>query len=237
MGRAVRRPTLQVPHRSAILVNMGDTCKSRHRWFHLTPGHLLVGLLAVEGLLLLSERFHWFPFNQYKGWTVLIAVASVVAAMLLMFLWFVAALLFRWRFQFSIRSLLVLTVAVAIPCSWLAVELKRAKRQQAAIRELEEEGGYWTIAIYEEPKPGSPIAFPEPPGPTWLRKLLPERLGDDFFTDVVRVSLLGQQIEDLGFEHLKELPQLYSLDLSLTQVTDAGVEKLQKALPNCAIDY
>ena len=33
-------------------------------------------------------------------------------------------LIFRWRFQFSIRSLLVLTVAVAVPCSWLAVEVK-----------------------------------------------------------------------------------------------------------------
>ena len=33
---------------------------------------------------------------------------------------------------FSIRSLLVLTIAVAIPCSWLTVEMKAAREQKAA---------------------------------------------------------------------------------------------------------
>ena len=42
----------------------------------------------------------------------LIAVAVVGGAMLVMLLWFIVSLVFRWRFQFSIRSLLVLTVAV-----------------------------------------------------------------------------------------------------------------------------
>ena len=51
-------------------------------------------------------------------------LASVGAALLLMFLWFLAALVFRWRFQFSILSLLVLVVVVAVPCSWLATEMK-----------------------------------------------------------------------------------------------------------------
>ena len=47
------------------------------RWYHLTPGRLLVVLLAVEGFLWLSERLQWFPFNRHKGWPVLFAVASV----------------------------------------------------------------------------------------------------------------------------------------------------------------
>ena len=34
-----------------------------------------IGLLVVEGLLWLSERFQWFGFNHHKGWTVLVAVA------------------------------------------------------------------------------------------------------------------------------------------------------------------
>ena len=87
------------------------------RWYRLTPERLLMGLLAVEGLLLLSERFRWFAFNERKGWTVLIAVAAVGLAGLCTLLWFAVALLLRRPFQFSIRSLLVLTVAVAIPCS------------------------------------------------------------------------------------------------------------------------
>ena len=100
------------------------------RWFVPTPGRLLRLLLAVEGFLVLSERFQWFAFNQHKGWTVLIAVASVGVFLLLMLLWFLAALVFRWRFQFSILSLFVLTVAVALPCSWLATEMKAAREQR-----------------------------------------------------------------------------------------------------------
>ncbi|MGA2034722.1 MAG: hypothetical protein ABSG68_20940 [Thermoguttaceae bacterium] len=84
-------------------------------------------LLVVEGLLWLSERFQWFAFNAHKGWTVLIALDSVGVAVLFMLFWFVACLIFRWRFQFSTRSLLVLTVAVALPCSWLGVERRNGR--------------------------------------------------------------------------------------------------------------
>jgi hypothetical protein len=34
-------------------------CKTRRRWFRLTPGCFVLGLLAVEGFLLLSEHFQW----------------------------------------------------------------------------------------------------------------------------------------------------------------------------------
>ena len=68
--------------------------KPARRRFRLTPGHLLVGLL-LDGFLWLSEHFRWFAFDEHKGWTVLIAAASVGAAMLLMFLWFAVSLLFR----------------------------------------------------------------------------------------------------------------------------------------------
>ena len=50
-----------------------------HRWYRLTSDRLVLLLLAVEGLLWLSERFQWFPLNEHKGWTVLIVVASVGA--------------------------------------------------------------------------------------------------------------------------------------------------------------
>lgn len=85
------------------------------RWFHPTPDRLVLTLLAVEGLLWLSDRLGWPTWH--KGYTVLIAVASAAVAMLLMLGWLAASLAFRWRFQFGIRSLLVLVVAVAIPCS------------------------------------------------------------------------------------------------------------------------
>jgi hypothetical protein len=50
-------------------------CKPR--WYHLTPARFFLGLLAVQVLLLLSERFQWFTFNEKKGWTVLITDEGV----------------------------------------------------------------------------------------------------------------------------------------------------------------
>ena len=97
---------------------MGDTTQARVRWFHPTPGRCVIALLAVECLLWLSERFGWLPWH--KGYAVLTAVASVGVAMLAMVVWFGVALVFRRRLQFSISSLLVLVVVVALPCSWLA---------------------------------------------------------------------------------------------------------------------
>jgi hypothetical protein len=102
----------------------------RDRWYHPTPGRFVVGLLLVEAVLLVSERFEWFAFNRHKGFTVLIAVATVVAAIVLMLLWLVASLLLRWRFQFGLRTLFALGVAVAVPCSWLAVQIEKAKEQR-----------------------------------------------------------------------------------------------------------
>ncbi len=98
---------------------MGMTdAAEKPRWYRITPDRAVLALLALEAFLLLSAWFHWFPFNQHKGWTVLICLATVGAALALMFLWFLAALVFRWRFQFSILALLVLVLVVAVPCSW-----------------------------------------------------------------------------------------------------------------------
>jgi len=93
------------------------TTDPQARWFHPTPDRFVLLLLAVECLLWLSERFGWLGWH--KCYAVLTAVASVGVAMLGMFVWFAVAVAFRRRFQFSLRSLLVLVVVVALPCSWL----------------------------------------------------------------------------------------------------------------------
>jgi len=111
------------------------------RWYRPTPGWLVVLLLGTTGFLYMSEWFHWFAFNSHKGWSVLLAAGMVGVVLVLMLLWLVAALIFRWRFQFSIRSLLVLVVAVALPFSWLAVEIKKAKDNKKALNEIQSVGG------------------------------------------------------------------------------------------------
>ena len=116
-------------------------CETRRRWFRPTPGWFVLGLLAVEVLLLLSERFEWFAFNRHKGYTVLIAVATAGVTFLLMFLWFLAAVVFRRRFQFSVLSLLGLTVVVALICGWFFPEREQAKIQREAVAAIRALGG------------------------------------------------------------------------------------------------
>ena len=204
--------------------------QARRRWFRITPDRCVLGLLALEGFLLLSAWFRWFPFNQHKGWTVLIAIAAVGAALLLMFLWFLAALVFRWRFQFSILSLLLLVVVVAVPCSWLATEMKAARKQREVVGTIVRTGG--AVAYdWQKDVASVPQRSPRPPGPAWLRKLL----GDDFLADVVAVTLTTAEVTDEVLDHLRALNKLRDIELEGTQVTDAGIRSLQRALPGCSV--
>lgn len=227
----------------------------KRRWFRPTPGWLILALLVLECLLWLSERFQWFGFNQHKGWTVLIGVGVVGATILFMLLWFVVSVLFRWRFQFSIRSLLVLVVVVAIPCSWLAAEMKRAREQREAVAEIEKLNGAveYDLPQYFDSLPPPPPPQ-RPPEPAWLLKLL----GGDFFGDVVFVGyadeaadadlvqlkefkhlqslyLGGTKVTDAGLAHITGLTQLQKLSLQNTKVTDVGRGKLHEALPTCLL--
>jgi Leucine-rich repeat (LRR) protein len=53
-------------------------------------------------------------------------------------------------------------------------------------------------------------------------------------TSLQTLNLSGS-ITDSGLVHLKGLTNLQQLYLEDTQITDAGVADLQKALPNCKI--
>ena len=192
------------------------------RWYRLSPDRLLPVLLAVEGLFWLSQRFHWFAFNEHKGWTMLIAVATVGVFLLLMFLWFLAALVFRLRFQFSILSLLVLVVVVAVPCAWLATEMKAAREQRQAAEEIRKSGG--TVRYdYELDPSGDEIPGAKPPAPAWLHGML----GDDLFVNATYVDFAASKISDAGLEKLNACPQLRELGLADTKVSDAGLEHLE----------
>ena len=185
----------------------------------------MLALLAVEVFLILSEWFRWFPFNQHKGWTLVIGLAAVVAAVVLLFLWFLAALIFRSRFQYSIRSLLVLTLVVATACSWLAVEEQQARKQREVVEEIWNAGGSVWFDYQLEPDgveiPDMDLA--EPPGPAWLRNVL----GDDMFVNVLMVNLWRTELGDARLEHLKVFTKLQWLYLWHVNVGDAGLEHLR----------
>lgn len=74
-----------------------------------------------------------------------------------------------------------------------------------------------------------------------LRAMTPEPINDETLQNLwgARVchnfDLRGSAVSDRGLEHLKGLSQLKCLLLDDTKVTDAGVKKLQQALPKCEI--
>ncbi len=216
------------------------------RWFRLSPDRFVAGLFLAICLLWLSEQFQWFGFNHHKGWTVLIATAVIGLAALVMLLWWIAGLIFGWRFQFGIRSLLMLCLACSIAVGWMAAEMRRAERQAAVIEWINGSNGAiaydWQV---------DPIGLPllqrsEPPGSGWLRNVL----GVDFFSRVFQVYLIEAKVTDAGLEtlkdlgtvqdliligpaitdaelvHIKGLTTLRSLNLEETHVTDAGLENL-----------
>ena len=88
---------------------------------------------------LLWAMWSFVAKSRCSWYAVLTAVASVGVAMLVTLVWFAVALVFRRRFQFSIRSLVVV---VALPCSWSAAEMKTADRQQVAKTALQRFPGY-----------------------------------------------------------------------------------------------
>ena len=177
------------------------------RWYRLTSSRLLLGPpWPSRGFCGFRSECHWIV--SIKGWPVVSAVEAVGVFFLLMFLWFLAALVFRWRFQFSILSLLVLVVAVALPFSWLATEMKAAKEQRevaAWVKKMQRPIYYdydvtWT-------KRESPILwwkFSEPRSQGRLGSIL----GDDFFATVTAVNLNWAAASNADVERLRGLPGL-----------------------------
>ncbi len=207
--------------------------KRKRRLFHLRPAHLLLGLFVIEGILFLSERFRWFIFNEHKGWTPLIALACVGLTIIALVVWFVAALVCRRSFQFRLWSLLLLALAIAIPCNWVRIRVKKARLQSETAAAIRKDGGQALYDYQLAVPPGTILNFLEPPGPAWLRKLI----GDDFFTDVIDVRVSSDaDVEQLAaFDHVRSLnvcrfvpvrendPRWHLADCD---VTDTGIQQL-----------
>ena len=196
----------------------GMDAPENRRWYYPTPGWLIYGSLLVTGLIWLSNWLKWPQWH--KGYAVLVAVAGVGVVLAAMLLWWLAALVFRWRFQFSIRTLLVLTVAMALPFSWLGVEMKRARDQAKAVAALEEDGAAYNYDWRFDAN-GSYGGSRLLPAREWLRR----PLGIDFFSEVVVVIYVnddnGQLTQpDLSpLEGLKHLELLWLVGTKLTDVT------------------
>jgi hypothetical protein len=202
-------------------------------------------LLAVEVFLLSCDRFGWLGFREHRGWTVSIALLSVVAALLL-------AIRVRhpsWN-QFSLRTLLVFTLIVALAAAWLRTAMESKRHEREAVAAIVAAGGRVDYDYqWENRQGGQPESNVKPPGPDWLRRLL----GDNFFADVRSISVLERPLRDVkivvanlddvagarslyfndssltddGLAHVKGLYRLETLYLERTKITDAGLATLQ----------
>ena len=144
----------------------------------------------------------------------------------------------RW-FRYSLRTLLLMIVAISVALGWFTARMKAAKRQQAAVATIVSLSG---VVVFDD-QPDDLTAAPTPsPVPGWLRNLL----GDDFFRTAVhviafndatmeavqelpeirRLDFVGGPATDAGLVHARRLSRLETLNLSDTQITDAGLEQL-----------
>lgn len=156
----------------------------------------------------------------------------------------------RW-FQFRLKTLFIVVAVLCVPLAWVGVRMNQKRHERAVIAELEQLGG---MVMYEwQGKREDGVWQPEnwrtgdPPGPLWIHQIF----GDDFFSHVVYVALLGSpandddlqmvatirgletldlpfaEIGDAGLAHLKGLASLRCLDLSHTDITDVGLGHLK----------
>ena len=97
--------------------------------------------------------------------------------------------------------------------------------QRHVIEWVKEAGGQCRYD-YESSSTGAFIQNAEPPGPDWLR----DRIGVDYFADVVSVRLINKSVSDVS--PLAQLKNLKYLDLQRTLVSDvtplAGLKNLEK---------
>jgi hypothetical protein len=212
-------------------INDMTTPEPKPRWFLPTPGKVLLVLLSVEVILFLAKP--WMP----RGWAVLFAIAAVGVFLIGMLLWLLGALVFHRRFQFSLRTLLVLMVAVAVPFSWLSVEMKKAREQKEAVDKIDNSGGrafYDYINGIHRTEPG-------------LKQLI-DLLSDDFFKTAIEARFQGKAFTDdnlpiylnnlpdiqavyieevnlseNGLGHLKHLTSLELLNIRESKISDAGL--------------
>ncbi len=131
------------------------------------------------------------------------------------------------RFQFGLRTCLLLFVVFAAAASWLRVRSERSTRLQALIDKIHQCNGFvqYDYEFDESGKWNNAEAQP-PPGPAWMRRIA----GDSFFCEPVSVSFgppfePGLQLEH-GIEYAKALPHLKYL--TVFSPSDAALAKISQ---------
>ena len=127
---------------------------------------------------------------------------------------------FPWRrlFQYSLRTLLVLTAIVAV---WFAWWSHKARQQREAVEAIRAAGG---LVAYDFEQGN--IFDKSTKQPRYWPKWLVGAIGVDYFTHVGGIRLDDSNVADADLERLAAFRGLLGLSLDRTDVTDAGVKHL-----------
>ncbi len=109
----------------------------------------------------------------------------------------------RW-YQYSLRTLFLLTLIVSLLMSWYAVKMKKALAQKKAVDAIVASGG-GVGYDYEFDGEGVAVKGAKGHGPAWLRDFL----GPDYFDTVAHANV--DSVE--GMEGVNGLPRLRSLSI------------------------
>jgi hypothetical protein len=184
------------------------------RWHDPTPAKFLFAVLLMQGVLFLSARYHWFWFNELKGYTVLITVAATAAALLLLAILVIVSRFFRAKSQFGLATLLLMVPLMALPCGWLAKELQQAERLDALINAVEpSQGGFGFAPEYHD---------------RVLVRWLEPTLGKRFFREVTVLELRERNVAAL--QEMRHFTKLDVFRLTNGAFTDADLAYLD----NCS---
>ncbi len=124
----------------------------------------------------------------------------------------------RW-YQFSIKTLLAFVVLSCVAMGLLCVPVFRARRQAAAVAAMKK---LRCSIVYDYQLRRATSVPRVPPGPTWLRRWI----GDDYFTNVVEMSVNDPKTGDADLNHLQDLPRLEVLELDGTHAGNQGLKYL-----------
>jgi hypothetical protein len=127
------------------------------------------------------------------------------------------------RFRFGVRALMIFVLIIGAGIGWV---VRRAQVQRDAVAAIQRAGG--TIR-YDFQLQG---LFPNPSGKPRAPRWLVERLGVDYFANVVYVAL--PKASDAELAHIGKLARLEWLFLGGSTVTDKGWTSLDE-LPNLQV--
>lgn len=154
------------------------------------------------------------------------------------------------RLRFNLRALLLVVLLASLLSGWFALQLADARRQARAVERLQELGGtvYYDFHHYVDDDLGGVLSGSRKPQTwRWARRWV----GDDYFNRVYYVRFVEETPipQQPGFMHflgpvatptplsreadrhvalLHNLPDLHTLDLASTTVSEESIPELAK---------